>query len=201
MLWLAREENQPKIVNNSSKWPNERKLLEAAQNGNREAFGVLVRNYQKRLFRFVYGILGSFDSAEDIVQDSFIKAWQAIKTFRPGNDFYPWLSTIARNLSYNWIRREEKKESLDKLTDSGFNPESTELGPFEKLLADEGSKKLYKAVMALPNEYRTVFVLRQFEQMSYEQIASYLKIPPGTVDSRLYRARKLLMEALKDIVE
>lgn len=197
---LSREEKQPSPVIKSEKWPNERKILEAAQNGNQEAFGVLVRSYQKKLFRFVYGILGNFDSAEDIVQEAFIKAWQAIKTFRPGHDFYPWLATIARNLTYNWIRREEKKESLDKLTEKGFNPESVELGPFENLLDKEGSKKLYQAIQALPLEYRTVFVLRQFEQMSYEQIASYLKIPPGTVDSRLYRARQLLMESLKDIL-
>jgi len=201
MLWLALEENQAKTVDKSSKWPNERKLLQAAQNGSQEAFGVLVRNHQKRLFRFVYAILRNFDSAEDIVQESFVKAWQALKTFRPGHDFYPWLSTIARNLAYNWIRREEKKESLDKLRESGFDPESTDLGPFEKLLSDESSKRLYKAVMALPSEYRRVFVLRQFEEMSYDQIASYLKIPPGTVDSRLYRARKLLMESLKDLLE
>ena len=75
------------------------------------------------------------------------------------------------------------------------------MGPFEKLLSDESSKRLYKAVMALPFEYRTVFALRQFEEMSYDQIASYLKIPPGTVDSRLHRARKLLMESLKDLLE
>ncbi len=197
---LPREENQKSAVNNSEKWPNERKLLEAAQNGDPKAYGVLVRQNQKKLFRFVYGILGNFDTAEDIVQESFIKGWEAIKTFRPGYEFYPWLSTIARNLTYNWIHREERKESLEKLQDKGYDPQSVELGPFEKLLEKEGSKKLYQAILALPVEFRTVFVMRQFEQMSYEDIASFLKIPPGTVDSRLHRARKLLMEALKDIL-
>ncbi len=197
---LSREENQELSVNTSRNEPSERKLLEAAQNGDTKAYGALVRQNQKKLFRFVYGILGNFDATEDIVQEAFIKGWESIKTFRPGYVFYPWISTIARNLSYNWIHREERKESLEKLQEKGYDPESVELGPFEKLLEKEGSQKLYKAIQALPVEFRTVFVMRQFEQMSYEEIASFLKIPPGTVDSRLHRARKLLMEALKEIL-
>jgi RNA polymerase sigma-70 factor (ECF subfamily) len=197
---LPREENQSSAVNNSENRSSERKLLEAAQNGDQKAYGILIRQNQKRLFRFVYGILGNFDSTEDIVQEAFIKGWEAIGTFRPGYSFYPWISTIARNLTFNWIHREERKDSFEKLQEKGFDPESTDLGPFEKLLDDEGSKRLFMAVQALPVEFRTVFVMRQFEQMSYEDIASFLKIPPGTVDSRLYRARKMLMEALKDLL-
>jgi len=200
MKLLPREENQEPIVNNAGKWPNERKLLEAAQNGDQKAYGELIRQNQKKLFRMVYGILGNFDSAEDIVQETFIKGWEALRSFQPGYTFYPWISTIARNLTYNWIHREEKKESLEKLQDKGYEPETADLGPFEQLLEKEGSKKLYKAIQSLPIEFRTVFVLRQFEEMSYVEIANYLKIPPGTVDSRLHRARQILMEALKDIL-
>lgn len=83
---------------------------------------------------------------------------------------------------------------------AGFDPESVELGPMEKLLDDENKRRFTRAVAALPVQYRTVFVLRQVEQMDYAAIASYLKIPPGTVDSRLYRARKMLMESLKDLL-
>jgi len=197
---IFREENQESTVKGSGNQPGERKLLEQSQNGDQKAYGVLVRQNQKKVFRFVYGILGNFDTAEDIVQEAFIKAWESIKSFRPGYAFYPWISTIARNLTYNWIHREERKESLEKLQDKGYDPESADLGPLEKLLDEEASKKLYQAILGLPVEFRTVFVMRQFEQMSYEDIASFLKIPPGTVDSRLHRARKMLMEALKDIL-
>ncbi|HEX2896564.1 MAG TPA: sigma-70 family RNA polymerase sigma factor [candidate division Zixibacteria bacterium] len=197
---LRREENPNSPVSNSEKWPNERKLLEAAQNGDQKAYGVLIRQNQKKMFRFVYGILGNFDAAEDIVQEAFIKGWEAIRSFQPGYAFYPWISTIARNLTYNWIHREERKESLEKLQEKGYDPESVDLGPFENLLEKEGSQKLYQAIQALPVEFRTVFVMRQFEQLSYEEIALFLKIPPGTVDSRLHRARKMLMEALKDFL-
>ena len=200
MSAISREENQKSPVNTRENEPGERKLLEQAQNGDQKAYGLLIRQNQKKLFRFVYGILGNFDAAEDIVQEAFIKGWESIKTFRPGYAFYPWISTIARNLTYNWIHREERKESLEKLQEKGYDPESADLGPFEKLLDKEASKKLYQAVLGLSIEFRTVFVMRQFEQMSYEDIASFLKIPPGTVDSRLHRARKMLMEALKDIL-
>ena len=178
----------------------ERKLVEAAQNGDQQAFGLLIRRNQKRLFRFIYGLTKSFDKTEDIVQEAFVKAYQALDSFKSEYAFYPWLSTIARNLAYNQISREEKSQSLDEMKSAGFDPESVDLGPMERLLDDESQRRFAKAVAALPVVYRTVFVLRQFEEMDYADIASYLKIPPGTVDSRLFRARKMLMENLKDLL-
>ena len=194
------EETEPVTVDNTDSKNPERKLVEAAQNGDKAAFGRLVRMHQKRLFRFVYSLLGSFDMAEDIVQEAFVKAFKAIDSFNPDYSFYPWLSTIARNLSYNQIRRDEKKDSLDNMQAAGFDPQSTELGPMEKLLNDEGKRRFYEALQSMPTKYRTVFTLRHFEDMDYAAIGSYLKIPPGTVDSRLYRARKYLLEKLKDLL-
>ena len=197
---IIREENTRRVVNTIDDERNERRLVGAAQNGDQQAFSRLVRQNQKRLFRLVYGLVGSFDAAEDIVQEAFVKAYAALKTFRLEYSFYPWLATIARHLAYNYIQREEKKESLDSLQEKGFDPQSTDLGPLAKLLDDEAQKRFYEAVKALPTQFRTVFVLRHFEGLDYTQIASYLKIPPGTVDSRLYRARQMLLEALKDLL-
>ncbi len=194
------EENRTNIVNISEEDNTEKKLVLAAQDGDQKAFGQLVKLHQKKLFRFIYGLVKSFDMTEDIVQEAFVKAYQNLESFNPEYSFYPWLSTIARNLAYNQIQRDEKKESLDKLTESGFNPTDTNLGPLEQLLDTENKKRFYKALSTLPAKYRTVFVLRHFEQMDYARIASYLKIPPGTVDSRLYRARQLLTEKLKDLL-
>lgn len=179
---------------------DEQKLIEAVQNGNKNAFGKLVRLHQKRLFRFVYGLVNSFDITEDIVQETFVKAFQKIETFNTAYAFYPWIVTIARNSAYNLIQREQKKESLEKLQEVGFDPKSTDMGALDKLLNDENSKRLYQAISALPVKYRTVFTLRHFEKMDYAEIASYLKIPPGTVDSRLYRARQMLLDAVKDLL-
>lgn len=192
------EENRAVPVSKSVDRTQERQLIEAAQNGDKAAFGKLIRNEQKRLFRFVYGLLGSFDRTEDIVQESFVKSYHAIKSFRTGYSFYPWLATIARNLAYNDIQREEKKTSLDQLEETGFDPASDDLGPLEGLIEKENGKRFFLALKKMPARYRSVFVLRQFEQMDYAKIASYLKIPPGTVDSRLHRARQHLLEELGD---
>lgn len=156
--------------------------------------------HQKRLMRFIVGLVGSFDTAEDVVQEAFIKAHGAIMKFKPGYAFYPWLSTIARNSAYNKIAREERKESLDNLTEKGYDPATADLGPLGTLLEKESGKRFFKAMTALPVKYRTVFTLRHFENMDYAQISSYLKIPPGTVDSRLYRARQMLMKELADLL-
>jgi len=194
------EERPAKPVVSEAAGLSEQKLVEAVQNGDGKAYGQLIRLHQKRLFRFVYTLVGTFDQAEDIVQETFVKAYQAIGTFQQGYAFYPWLSTIARNLAYNQIAREEKKQSLEHLQEAGFDPESAQLGPLEKMLNDEAQGRFYKALMALPAKYRTVFVLRHLEDMDYNEISNYLKIPPGTVDSRLYRARQLLLEELKDLL-
>ena len=195
-----REEKQTSAVAGVDPKAADQPLIEAARNGDKEAFGQLIRRHQKRLFRFVYGLTGSFDQTEDVVQDAFVRAYQAIDRFRLGAEFYPWLSTIARNLAFNLLGREEKKESLDRKHEQGFDPPSGELGPLEQLVNSEGQKRFYAALRALPVQYRTVFVLRHFEEMNYDEIAKQLKIPQGTVDSRLFRARQLLVEALKDLL-
>ncbi len=200
MSEIDREENRPASVNSSTVDPLERKLVEAAQGGDNKAFGDLVRRHQKRLFRYVFGLTGSFDTAEDVVQEAFVKAYGALERFQRQYAFYPWLSTIARNLAYNHIAREEKKQSLDVLSEKGLDLESVDLGPLERLLDDENNKRFYRALTAMPVKYRSVFVLRTFEQMDYAAIASYLKIPPGTVDSRLHRARQFLLDKLKDLL-
>ncbi len=197
---IIREENPRRGVNAVENESAEKKLVKAAQNGDQKAFGLLIRQNQKRLMRFVFGLVGSFDVAEDIVQEAFVKAYGALKRFRAEYSFYPWLATIARNLAYNYIHREEKKESLENLQEKGYDPQSADLGPLDNLLNSEAQKRFYKAVKALPVKYRTVFVLRHFEGMDYTQIANYLKIPPGTVDSRLYRARQIILESVKDLL-
>lgn len=196
----AREEKAVSGVEGSETKAVEQELILAARRGDKNAFGQLVRRHQKRLFRFVYGLVGSFDQTEDVVQEAFVKAYSALDTFEAGRDFYPWLATIARNKALNLIAREGRKESLDKIQEQGFDPAVTDLGPLERLVNNEDQQRFYAALKALPEPYRVVFVLRHFEEMSYEEIADQLKIPPGTVDSRLWRARQLLMEALKDLL-
>lgn len=182
----------------------DRSLIESAQQGDRAAFGEIVRRHQPRLYRTLTALVKDRATAEDMAQEAFVRAWEQIKRFRVEYDFYPWLATIARNLSYTHLAREERRSeqvgSLDKLQESGHDPQSQELGPLEQLLAGEGDKRFYAALMSMPESFRVVFVLRHFEGLDYHEIASYLKIPPGTVDSRLYRARKYLLDACQELL-
>lgn len=194
------EETKSRTVSIVTAAKEDRELVAAAQNGDKAAFGKLVRRHQRRLFRFIYGLLGSFDQTEDIVQDTFIRAYEAIRRFRVGEDFYPWVARIARNLAYNQLARQSRQQSLDMLTETGFDAAAADLGPLDKMMSDENNRRFYESLLAMPSNYRAVFVLRHFEQMDYADIASYLKIPPGTVDSRLYRARQFLLDKLKDLL-
>lgn len=178
----------------------EQRLVVQAQAGDKAAYGRLIRIFQQRLFRFVYGLLGVFDQAEDVVQEAFVKGWLALHSFDLQRPFYPWLATIARNLAFNLMRRNVKQESLEAISEKGFDPATTNLGPLDSLLDNENEKRFYEALRSMPEQYRVVFVLRQFEQLNYDQIAKELDIKPGTVDSRLYRARQYLAEKLKDLL-
>ncbi|MEE8577691.1 MAG: sigma-70 family RNA polymerase sigma factor [candidate division Zixibacteria bacterium] len=194
------EEKSDSRVTDREETRKEARLIEQAQHGNQKAFGQLIRLHQKKLFRFMAALTGSYDMADDIVQESFVRAWKAIGTFKHGYAFYPWLSTIAKNLAFSELSRQEKQQSLQTMQASGFDPIENSLGPMEQLLDAESQRRFHQAVWSMPVAYRSVFVLRTFEEMDYSEIASYLKIPPGTVDSRLYRARKFLMEKLEDLL-
>jgi RNA polymerase sigma-70 factor (ECF subfamily) len=195
-----REEKAASEVAGVDSNPNESSLVKSARAGDQRAFGHLVRNHQKRLFRFILGLTGSFDQAEDVVQEAFVRAYAALDRFETERDFYPWLATIARNLALNQMQRDRKQESLDRIQEQGFDRAGDAPDPLDNLLSSENQKRFYGALKELPVQYREVFVLRHFEEMSYQDIAAKLKIAPGTVDSRLYRARQMLAEALKEFL-
>ncbi len=178
----------------------EKAWLLAARNGSKEAYGKLVYLHQKRLLRLVFMMLGRRDAVEDIIQEAFIKGYQALADFDLDKPFYPWISTIARNLALNYIKRDLRQESLEELEKTAVSFAETGESPLDDLIVKENEKRFARAVLALPEAYRTVFVLRMMENLSYEEIAGQLKISVGTVDSRLYRAREKLVEMLKDLL-
>ena len=106
------EKPAPKVAGVDSD-PAETSLVQAAQAGDQKAFGQLVRIHQKRLFRFVLGLIGSFDQTEDVVQEAFVRAYGALDRFESERDFYPWLATIARNLALNQMQRDKKQDPKD----------------------------------------------------------------------------------------
>lgn len=192
------EENKDITVLNKKVEPDESALVARARRGDKTAFGGLVKRFQRRVLRMVVGMTGDVDAAMDIVQESFIRAYTALERFEEGQPFYPWLSTIATNLTLNYLKKSGRETSLDL---DRHGQTDTAADPLEKLQLDENNRRFLQAVQELPEQYRAVFILRNFEELSYEEIAERLNISVGTVDSRLFRARRRLVEELKDLLE
>ncbi len=197
---IFREENEPSRVNNRGDEAYDRRLVESACGGDRDAYGRLIVKYQRKVFRMVYLMVGRFDSAEDIVQEAFVKAYQSLGRFEKDRPFYPWLSAIARNLAINQLKQELREMPVGENDDFLLEKASPAMNPLEELLNKENEKRFIAAVKGLPAPFRAVFILRSFEKLSYEEIARELGITVGTVDSRLNRARQKLIESLKDLL-
>lgn len=175
-------------------------LIRRAKQGDRKAFGLLVRRYQRKVYALCFRLGGSHDVADDLTQEAFIKAYQAIGTFDDRYPFGGWISRIAANNAFNYLNRQKFQLDSEE-SDAVFEQTATtDPDPQAVLTQQEIDKRYQQAVAQLPPEYRIVFVLRMQEEMSYADIAATLKINEGTVMSRLHRARQRLMEALKDLL-
>jgi RNA polymerase sigma-70 factor (ECF subfamily) len=174
--------------------PAEADLLAKAQGGNLFAFEEIVKRYQRRVYGTALRILRRHDLADDVVQDTFLKAYQALERFDRQRPFGPWICRIAANLAVNHVRSPESREQ--ELPDGLSDMPAADPGPLGGVLEAEGREVLDRAMDRLSPEQRAVFVLRVFEELSYQEIADALAISPGTVMSRLSRARERLRDAL-----
>lgn len=164
-----------------------------ARQGDRPAFGELVRRHQDGVFRFIYRMVGSRDEAMDLTQDSFMKAFQALPDWRPEAQFRTWLFRIARNASLDVLRRRGLVEFVtidDESTLPGGDPT-----PEERLGSAQRIRLLEESLRQLPVDHREVLLLREIEDLSYGEIAAALGIAEGTVKSRIARARVALIAA------
>lgn len=173
---------------------NESELVSKAQHGDRNAFSELVRTHVHRVFSVVYRMCGDRQLAEDAAQEAFIQAWLRMKSYRPQSSFRNWLYRIAVNTAIDMLRKEKRilpdaVETL-KLVDKSLGPEPI-------VVNTERTEAIRNAVVGLPDASRAVLVLREYEGLSYKEIAEALDIPVGTVMSRLNYARKLLREKLE----
>ena len=173
-------------------------LILAAQGGDTRAFEQLVRAYQRPIYRLAWGITRNAADADDLAQETFVRAYQAIGRFRVGEPIYPWLSRIAINLAYSLFRRRKRRPetALEPLIEAG-RQWGVDDDPAEGVLERERREHLGAAFDELSKEHRAVLVLRVIEDMSYEQIGTTLGIPAGTVMSRLSRARAELLAKIE----
>lgn len=171
-------------------------LIARARNGDTKAFGKLVEHYQNRIFSVAYGIIGSRHDAEDIAQDTFIKAYQGIGGLKTEAAFYGWLVRIAINTSLNYKKSGHKTRTipLDAISEPVYQGET----PDAYVENRAGIERVETLLTELPPEHRAVLVLREIEGLSYEEIAAMLDIPLGTVKSRINHARERLRRAVKE---
>ena len=173
---------------------NERELVTKAQSGDRNAFSELVRIHAQGVLNVIYRMCGNMQVAEDAAQETFIQAWLKLQSYRPQASLKNWLYRIAINTAIDMLRK-EKRILPGEIED--LNLRDSEPGPEMIAANSERAEVVQAAVLALPDASRAVLVLREFEGLSYQEIAESLEIPVGTVMSRLNYARKLLREKLE----
>jgi RNA polymerase sigma-70 factor (ECF subfamily) len=175
----------------------EQMLITMAKQGSVDAFETLVKRYQHRIYYLCRRMTGSHQSADDISQETFIKAFFALDSFKDGMNFFTWIRKIAVNNSLNFIKVSKREEPLGNGAEN--IPGNSSLGqelPHEMLQKNQMEHTFKMALKALPPDQKIVFILRVFEGQSYKEIATLLNISPGTVMSRLSRARKKLKTSL-----
>lgn len=174
-------------------------LIEATLQGQTSAFGQLVQKYQDRLFNSLVYALGDPEEAKDVLQEAFVQALLKLESFHQCSSFYTWLYRIAFNIVASWRRRKRlDRVSLDQIrASSGQEPVDPAPDPEGHLDRDDCCRQVQEALQQLPEEYRTILVLREIEGYCYETIAEILNLPIGTVRSRLHRARCQLRQVLK----
>jgi len=171
----------------------ESSLISRAQRGDRGAYGELVRLYHAGVINVVYRLCGDARLAEDAAQEAFIRGWLHLPSYNPRSSLRNWLYQIAVNAALDTLRKETKvsPNALEDLPLAASDP-----GPEAAVIQAEQRTQVQRAILALPPSSRVVLVLREYEGLSYQEIASALEIPIGTVMSRLNFARSRLKEIL-----
>src|SRR6266480_417247 len=180
-------------------------LVRRCQAGDTEAFDELVTRYRTRVFSMIYNMVHSEQDAWDLAQDSFLKAWKSIKRFRGRSAFYTWIYRIVMNVTIDWLRKKQVKGAGAEFDDAiqlrQVDPASktipkTEALPYEMMERDEIRSRIEQAIAQLSPEQRAVILMKELEDMQYHEIAEALGCSIGTVMSRLFYARKKLLNRL-----
>lgn len=186
----------------------DQQLVERAQRGDKQAFGLLVTKYQRKLARLLSRFIRDPAEVEDVTQEAFIKAYRALPTFRGDSAFYTWLYRIGINTAKNYLVAQGRRAPTSTNLDNE-EVESSEDGeglwevttPENLLMSKQIAQTVNDTLQSLPDELRTAISLREMEGLSYEEIANIMDCPIGTVRSRIFRAREVIAEKLKPMLE
>ena len=191
--------------------PDDLTLVKRCREGDRLAFRTLVERYQKKAYAQAYGMLKDKEEAMDIAQEAFVKVFKYLDHFKGDSSFYTWLYRIVSNLCTDALRKRtsqgnqsvEFDESMaqDDVATSGILSSRLGQNPQKAALRAELAEKLEEAMAQVPVKHREILLMREVEGMSYEDLSRILKIPKGTVMSRLFHARAKLQKLLADYVD
>jgi len=173
------------------------KIMRSIQKGDMVAFNSMVDRYKDRLMNVIGRMLSSVEEAEDIVQETFVRVYQHRQSFNFEHCFSTWIYTIALNLARNELRKRKKFKHYD-ITE--MNGNEIELA-VEMKLPSRLPEAIKSAVSTLPDKYKIAFILRDVQELPYEEVAKILSVPLGTVKSRVNRARMMLREKLQPKLE
>jgi RNA polymerase sigma-70 factor (ECF subfamily) len=186
----------------------DRQLVERAQHGDKQAFGLLVEKYQRKLARLLSRFIRDPAEVEDVTQEAFIKAYRALPAFRGDSAFYTWLYRIGINTAKNYLmalgRRAPTSTEVEAEEAEGLD-EGEQLRdintPESVLLSNEIARTVNQTIEQLPEELRKAIQMREIEGLSYEDIAAAMDCPIGTVRSRIFRAREAIAEQLRPLLD
>ena len=179
----------------------DQQLVEKVQNGDKQAYNLLVLKYQNRVTNLVARYVKNSGDVADVTQEAFIKAYRALPNFRGESAFYTWLYRIAVNSAKNYLVSQSRKPPANDVdADEGGEVLHEMASPEKKLLTKEIETVLLGAVAKLPEDLRMAITLREMEGMSYEDIATVMECPVGTVRSRIFRAREAVDNAIRPLL-
>ncbi|MCC8122178.1 MAG: sigma-70 family RNA polymerase sigma factor [Oscillospiraceae bacterium] len=183
----------------------EQEIILRAKAGDQDAFALLVEQYQRRIYALTLRMTGNAEDAADLTQEAFVKAWRHLAQFQAESDFYTWLYRLASNTCIDFLRR-EKRHKQHVVTMSARYGEGEQMfdlpdwryAPEEVAAQNERQRAIFTGLQALPPDARQILYLREFEGLRYAQIAELLRLPMGTVRSRIARARLALRAYLRE---
>ena len=184
----------------------DQQLVERVKKGDKRAYDMLVIKYQHRILGLISGYVNDFQEVQDVAQEAFIKAYRALDKFRGDSSFYTWLYRIAVNTAKNHLVSKGRRlpESDVDVHDAGFLDTATNLQevdtPERNLYCDEIEQMIHAVIRRLPDELRTAVMLREFDGLSYEEIADVMDCPVGTVRSRIFRAREAIDREIRPLL-
>ncbi len=176
----------------------EKELVQLSREGSEEAFAELVKKYRIKVFNLAFSLTHDRDVADDLAQEAFIKAYYALPRFQSRSGFGTWLYRIAINHVRDYLRKKSRmiQISIEKIKESSILQEDKTMKEEKESTEEQRKQIVHQSIRSLPEKHQVILSLRDIQGFSYEEISKILKISPGTVDSRIHRARKMLRKKL-----